>query len=324
MAIDYSNWMRDTLAFLGPQQLRQISMPASHDAGMSISQNCAAFANSCNTRTQTKNILGQLQAGIRYFDIRPVISGGQLYTAHLSDGGIGCNGERMQDVLNAVSSFIARSGDLVILKFSHYYDRDAGRSGFTTSQMQMLIDRVSSALQRFVYSGTTAQGAGDLARITLQTYIGSKGMVLTVYDQLPSNLWNPRTGVYRYADKPAAGDLIVYDVYSSTNNLDTMTANQLGKLDDPSNHGSNSLFLLSWTLTQDAAQATACQFTPNDTQIITMAQSAKRVLQQNMQDQYYAGKITPEMMPNMLYTDACDSSITDTALWLNQQLYGPK
>ena len=325
MAVDYSNWMKNTLPIIGGQPLKNVSMSASHDAGMSSVSNCGIGANACNTQTQTKTILGQLQSGTRYFDIRPVIYKGVMYTGHLDEStGIGCNGESLQSVLNDVSTFIARSGDLVLLKFSHYFDRDhgiTGTSGFTSAQMTTLVNMVSSSLQRYLFSQPTKSGQGDLSGFTMNQYIGQRGVVLTVYDQLPSNLWNSRTGVYAYADKGGAGDLIVYDQYSKTNDLNTMVTDQLAKLENPGNHGIN-LFLLSWTLTLSASQAIACAATPQTTQIVNLAQSAKQVLQQNIQTAYYAKQITSTIMPNLLYTDACDSSITDTAIWLNQQLYG--
>ncbi len=321
--MDYSNWMKNSLPLIGPQALRNVTMPAAHDAGMSSSNNCAVFANTCNTQTQTKTILGQLQAGIRYFDIRPAIYQQQFWTAHLDLGtGIGCNGESFQNVLNDVASFISRSGDLVILKFSHYYDRDAGKAGFTSQQMQQLINAVSNALQRYMFAQPVNQGRGDLCGFTVNQYIASRGVVLAVYDQLPSSLWNPRNGVYAYADVPGGeGDLNVYDHYSNTNDLATMVSDQLNKLENPSNHTGN-LFLLSWTLTLDGAQNTACQVTPSTPAIVNLAQSAKAVLQQNLQDAYNAKKISPTVNANLLYTDAVDTSITDSAIWLNQQFYG--
>jgi len=188
--------------------------------------------------------------------------------------------------------------------------------------MQQLINMVSSNLQRYIFATPTTQGANNLAGFTVNDYIASRGVVLTVYDQLSTALWNPRTGVYAYADVPGgAGDLNVYDHYSNTNDLNTMTTDQLAKLEDPNNHTGN-LFLLSWTLTLDTTQSIACTATPGTTAIINLAQSAKQVLQQNMQDAYYAKKISTTICPNLLYTDACESTITDTALWLNQQFYG--
>lgn len=321
--MDYSNWMQNSLPIIGAQALRNISMPAAHDAGMSSSTNCALLANTCSTQTQTKTILGQLQAGIRYFDIRPAIYEQQLWTAHLDlSSGIGCNGESFQNMLNDVASFIARSGDLVILKFSHYYDRDAGRAGFTSTQMQQLINAVSNSLQRYIFARPVTQGRGELCGFTMNDYIGSGGVVLTVYDELPSTLWNPRTGVYAYADVPGgAGDLEVYDQYANTNNLPTMISDQLNKLENPANHDGN-LFLLSWTLTLDLTQNSACLVTPDTPAIVNQAAPANRVLQQNLQDVYYAKKITPTINANLLYTDACDTTITDSAIWLNQRFYG--
>ncbi|WP_224244333.1 hypothetical protein [Hyalangium gracile] len=53
-----------------------------HDSGMSTLSSGTAFANAGNVITQTTSIFGQLTLGARYFDIRPVISGGQFSTGH--------------------------------------------------------------------------------------------------------------------------------------------------------------------------------------------------------------------------------------------------
>lgn len=77
-------WMSSNLGTLGFRTLRQMCMPGSHDAGMSEVTGSTVFGFTCNTVTQRTDIHGQLMSGSRYFDIRPVISGGDYYTGHYS------------------------------------------------------------------------------------------------------------------------------------------------------------------------------------------------------------------------------------------------
>ena len=78
----YSGWMHDNLHILGDKKISEITIVGSHDSGTEKRNGGTSFSNNCNTKTQTKNILTQLNYGARYFDIRPVISSGKFYTGH--------------------------------------------------------------------------------------------------------------------------------------------------------------------------------------------------------------------------------------------------
>ena len=318
--MDYSNWMSANLSLLGSYSLRQISMPASHDAGMYALSGCTAGANSCNTQTQTNTILQQLQAGIRYFDIRPVIYSKTLYTGHYNLSlGAGCNGAALDDVLTDVLTFMGSSNDLAILKFSHYYDRDEHVAGFSDTQMDTLCAAVTSKLSSVLYNQSVS--SGGLSDVTIDEYIGTSGKILAVFDQLSDTVKSQYTGVYSYADAPVSntqGDLIVYDHYSDTNDLDTMTADQLAKLTDTANH-QNNLFLLSWTLTQSTGQAIGC-VSGLGTSILDLSEKANSVLWSELNGAYQHGSITLTCMPNLLYVDNCATFVTDVAMQLNQYL----
>jgi hypothetical protein len=70
--INLSKWMDELFDELKNKTLAQITMPGSHDAAMSRAANCTTFADATNTQTQSKNIQDQLNAGVRYFDLRPI------------------------------------------------------------------------------------------------------------------------------------------------------------------------------------------------------------------------------------------------------------
>lgn len=316
--MDRTSWMHDRSALLGPQPLRGVVMPASHDAGMSLTQDCV-LAGDCNTQTQTRSILGQLQAGSRYFDVRPVLFQDVLYAGHFdTDRGLGCNGQALSAVLDDVNAYLRGGGrDLVILKFSHYYDRGTG-GGFSDAQMTRLLDQVTSALQPVLYSQPVP--AGGLANVTVGEFLANGGTVLAVFDGLSDTLKARYTGVYSYADKGGTGDLVVYDNYANTNDLGGMVTDQLDKLDDPANHGDN-LFLLSWTLTQSTTQAVGC-VVGAEPSILDLAQEAGAALWPTLVGAYQQGKITSAQLPNLVYVDNLQGTMTDFAVWLNEEILG--
>ncbi|MDO7877689.1 hypothetical protein Q5H93_23335 [Hymenobacter sp. ASUV-10] len=321
---DHSNWMADNLSLLGSRQLQQIVLPASHDAGMYTLESCFPGANSCNTQTQTRTIGEQLVGGSRYFDLRPVLYNSTLYTGHYFALNAGCNGGALSDILSQVKEFMQNSRDLVILKFSHYFNRDSMLAGFGTAQMEQLINLVTSTLGPVLYTG--AVPSGGLATATLNDLMASGGRVLAVFDELDSSL--KESGIYSYLDrsnsalggKTGTADLIVYDVYAQKSELDEMISNQLEKLDNPANHG-GSLFLLSWTLTLSAAQSVVCgSYSSYVTSILSLADQAAEALYPTMQQWLQGGQISTTYIPNLLYIDNSRGYATEVALWLNQQL----
>ena len=325
---DYSRWMEQTLK--PSKSLKEISIPGSHDSGMYISLNCTVGGASCNTQTQTETMLRQLQSGMRYFDLRPAWTTGVLYTGHFSTvkvlGTEGCNGGTLVDIFNDVNTFLSSGPkELVILKLSHYYDRDADVFRFNKSQFLTLINLVTGILGRWLYVNKTGK---RLADIPLSDLIGGSGKVLAVFDGLPGDL--VQDGIYRYSDYTppdpppgktcgdrygtVSGDLSVYDKYAETNDLPTMVKNQFDKLDCPVNHGGD-LFLLSWTLTQSGGDAVGCigGFSPS---IIQLAQKAIAVVQTDLANH----SITSANVPNIVYLDVSPVQATEACIAVNQRL----
>ena len=329
--------------------LNKLVMPGSHDAGMSSSSNGTIGVSVCNTRTQYIEIGGQLEMGCRYFDIRPTMYKGQFMTGHYS-GTNGANGQSLDSVLSQASAFVdGQSNEVVVLKFSHYTDRDAGTACFSQSTMNNLVSSVKSALGNRIFVMSAAQQStyGRVANIPLSEITSNGSKIITIFQFVPnkktesgdsknctceddsgplcvpySNSPDPSSGIYGYADYcpacPPIADFTVYDQYASTNNLGQMISNQWGKLGDVRNHGGD-LFLLSWTLTQSVAQAGTCTFTWADS-IIAIAGTADAKLYSECIQQVSTGLIAMDKLPNILYVDLCNGFATDVAIYLNSQL----
>jgi len=316
---DITNWMHANYNLIKDKNLKQISLPGAHDAAMYMAQNCSTFGTACNTETQNRTMLGMLSAGVRYFDLRPVIdSGNTMYCGHFSNTTVGiqgCDGDLLQNILNNVKEFLqAGAKELIILKFSHYLDRTTSTFGFTQSQMNALINQVKNTLGSYLFVNNTGN---RLAQIPMSSLIANAGTVFAVFDKLPSG--SAQSGIYSYADfnpqnPQFNADLVVYDVYSNTNTLDTMVNDQHTKLDNADNHGGD-MFLLSWTLTLSATQASS-----GSTCIDELATQANNALVPNITAWLGNGGITQTLIPNVIYVDDADGWAAATCMQVNTAL----
>ena len=130
-----ASWMRDNLSILGSKKLKEICITGSHDSGMHVYTSGTAFAHDCNTLTQSKSLQGQLSAGTRYFDIRPVISAGKYYTGHYGyidqlASWQGANGQSIESIVADVNAFVSNHKELVVLNLSHSLNTDVGNSQY--------------------------------------------------------------------------------------------------------------------------------------------------------------------------------------------------
>lgn len=350
---DRANWMANSLPTLGAKPLSQLVIPGSHDAGTYVIRDCSALGGTCNSKTQIGSIYDQLQAGARYFDIRPVFYKrafeighfgnikddklipsivsilGAIFLASISDNQ-GCDGAHLSDVLNDVARFLKTTREVVILKFSHYYNRDADVNQFNNAVMTALTSAVTGAL--FDYFYFRRSGSPRLANTPLNMLIADRkqGIVLPVFDVVGTAQAPSGAGLYSYLDFNPAGnaqtqrtksDLLVYDMFADKNNLKEAVPDQVAKLSTPANHGGD-LFLYSWTLTQGTAQSLTCNDSKtfaND--ILTLARTADMALGENITTLKRNGVINGQTIPNIIYLDAVSGFAGDAAVWLNQRLY---
>ncbi|KAI7915386.1 glucan 1 [Pyricularia oryzae] len=144
-------WMTQLLPVMGGRKLRHISMLGSHNAGISV-RTGGTIGPSDASICQGVDVLGQLQAGARWFDVRPVIgNGGQLLTGHYSGQKapvFGISGQAIDDIVGNVNAFTRDNAELVVLSLTHamqtdekYRDLDDGEWDRVFDAMEKLDNR---------------------------------------------------------------------------------------------------------------------------------------------------------------------------------------
>lgn len=232
-----------------------------------------AFATDENTLCQNTDLLGQLQAGFRYFDVRPVISNGQFVTGHYSEisaSGIGIdlpplpsglpdfiskpydditdgsfqggNGQSISSIIDQVNDFLANNWELVIINLSHTMDTDQEYESLSQDQLDDLFEQFLGLKNRFI----APKDVTDLTTLPLEDLIKDGPAVLIILDNAQAGEdMKPAS----YADKGfyTNDNFPVYNQYANTDNVDDMSKDQLQKMNDEA--PKDGLFLLSWTLT---------------------------------------------------------------------------
>ncbi|KAI0342747.1 PLC-like phosphodiesterase [Trametopsis cervina] len=244
-------WMQNTLPTIGTRTLRQLCIPGSHDSGMSIVTGHTGLAEPSIVLTQTHTIGTQLTLGARYFDIRPVLAAGTFKTGHYADIGVvgwqGADGQLVQDVVGELNAFTSVHKELVVLNLSHDLNTDTGREfrAFTQEEWEQLFELLTGIADLFVVPDVDPSTV-DLSTIPLNTFIGNgRAAVLAIVEPASISLGAYATrGFYTYSQ------FNIYNVYSNTDSIDFMVADQLAKMRLQRPNPEAGLFLLSWTLTQ--------------------------------------------------------------------------
>lgn len=291
LVTDRARWMEQRLLRLKDRTLKDLVLPASHDAGMYL-DGLATLG-----KTQNLNIYFQLADGIRYFDLRPKWSNGKLYITH----GL-ITGPLLQDVLNDIKRFMNEGHrELVIFKFSHY-------DNFSDEVYSTLVKQIAETIGTWLYKSDD----GHLADVTLENYLKKGGVALVVCDGL-FPVKNSQPGIWIYRDwdstNPKEGNLRVFDQYSNTLSYDDMKNDQFKKFESYNGVCRNSnercdLFLLSWTLTP-----------PTDVQ--DASKPANRHLGQAITELTIPN--TNGKIVNLVYVDYVEyARVTDVCLYLNK------
>ena len=313
----FTSWMQNNLPFWGHAPSENCAC-WTHDAGMSTYTSGTAFAKPCNTLTQTLGILEQLSKGSRYFDIRPVISGGQYHAGHYTEIEIygntswqGANGQSIQSIINDINTYTASNQELIILNLSHDLDTELGNSAyapFTQAQWDALLTILEGINNRYRDPNPTTV---DLTQLNLQHFIGNnQAAVIVVVDPSGSGI---SLGAFANQGFYSPGNLNVYNQYSDTNDLETMANDQLVKMKTQRTSQNSPCFLLSWTLTQSDGQAVACGLGVGSCTSILISPHGQSAL---------CGKLWPacasQCYPNILYTDNANTvAFTALALAIN-------
>ncbi|KZN47350.1 hypothetical protein [Pseudoalteromonas luteoviolacea] len=238
-----ASWIQDRLGELGNKTISELALPASHDSGM-YKGGLAVFG-----KTQDLSIKGQLEAGVRYFDLRPKWTGSKFVIYH---GPI--TGPDLSEVLSDIRSYCEQGHkELAILKFSHF-------DGINSDNYPVFRQQVEDAIGSWMVK-TKPEGK-RLAEGTLNEYVNDgTAMMVAIGNDLSIN--QPQQGFWVYKDwdssSVAKADLTVFDEYSDTISFSTMKQDQFKKFEEFTGQCKKDpsvpcdLFLLSWTLTPPTA-----------------------------------------------------------------------
>ena len=309
-----SNWMHQMLGKLGSLTLRQLCLPFSHDAGMSVINGETGFSNSANTQTQTLNIGQQLNAGVRFFDLRPVITSGKFAAGHYSNTGNstliwqGSNGQYLTDIIAQINSFTQSNPEFFIFELSHAYDTDTGEPSyldFTQDQWNNLFHALSGVQNMFNYQDTSA----DLTTLPLSTLIGN-GKAAVIFtlsvDSIDLSQWHGKGFYYGISNK--GSQLNYTGSYSNSDNAGDVQTDQLQKLCNNRPNTSSLPFLIEYTLTLKSAWANISG------SIIDSTQQVQPLLYRNMLDH-----CTTKRYPNLIGMDNISADATSLAIAVNNR-----
>lgn len=248
-SLNPQTWIGDSLSMLGSKTLKEVTLPGTHDSGTyyltetaqqgdapefwdaiytladKLDKNVGAVAIDWS-KTQDRNFYEQMQAGIRYFDLRAGWnqSTSTWVTFHFIQG------SPVIELLQNISQFLNDNPkEIVIVEISHF------RGSPSQSNIQTLKDMVFQTLGSYLYPV-------DLKfSFTIGEMI-SKGLraIVTMeqgFDDV--NIWPPESIYNTYADTPDLAKMVEFN---------NQTTQQYMK------NGCNMcLFKISWTLTANNA-----------------------------------------------------------------------
>ncbi len=330
---DMSLWITETLQKeKGNYTLKDIVIPGSHDAGMSVLYETAgsqkSTINECNTLTQTQSIEKQIKDGVRMFDLRTGLLRDTVFLKHSSSDCIdlavgGGYGERLDPVLLAAKQFlITHPKEFLILGFSHFCPKEMTLENLAT-------DIIKTIGKEQVY----VLGSRKIQDITIKELAGKALIVFEATDFNHEGITNNAM-----VNALSANVLNFRRAYAATNNLNKMIAVQAAFFRSlAAGSAPNDLIRLDWQITQSAEEAAmVCNAFQSDKNspvfdgsllvanllmgaksILAHAKKANSVLPARLDKWIADGTINVKSKPNILYVDAAGNWITKYCIQLN-------
>ena len=334
MTIGHFGWMEQMRDLIGDKPLYEITLPATHDAGMYMFQHPYIIVDSYSgfekvtkscvanfTQTQDQTLYSQLTGGVRYFDLRPAVHEGVHYIIH------SLAGPKVEDVFYDIGKFMSECanqgfGELVIVVLSHFYNYTE------PMDFESLGEYIDSYLGSYLYEVNDPQNA-DLLKTTFNhfTQKGEPKILLLVekgdYDSwekstgsnIPYGIWPYQKMNINSQPDSVTGNMHIIDDYADSHTPDIMINDQINKLTQSGGGNEKRLFLLSWTLTApDSADwwIDRCAYKESPHNLFQLNQEVKNKLRPNLIEYYKHYKV------NFLYTDFYSFDATpDLAILMN-------
>jgi hypothetical protein len=314
--LDAANWMSDLLAAYPDRalSLSDIASPRSHDTGTYLLTTCELGAGACNTQTQHLSMREQLDAGARFFDVRPRKNDDGDYMTYHRTGcnDLGCDGDSMLNVLTQTREFLDAHAELVVLELQHFCN--------TSRDDPDLIALVAETLgDRMLRLPENDQGPPLISR-PLAQLLGDDGggRVLVRWSGLANTAPLRAEGRFAPAALPIAGS------YANAQSLDVMIEDQVAKYAAFDPQAEQALFKLTWTMTMDAEMAITCALDPSAPTLRTMATETHEALPGFLEERLASGDISAARHPHIISVDYLDEAILEQVMKVNSAILGPE
>jgi|GEM_PF-4389781 len=288
--------------------LSDLCVPGSHDTGMSLVRECTFGANSCNTQTQHLDMKGQLEAGMRVFDVRPILFKSRYYTQHATAcDGMGCKGELMEDILSDTRVFLDAYPEVVILLMGHFCNMSGNDEAFLQLLSEKLGDRIyrEKGASRPLYQRSLRED------ILADAEPGTGKVILQFEEGFSNTAENRAKGYFTNDVIPFEGG------WSDKNNYPQLKEDQLLRYQNYVNDG-KKLFQFSWHMTQDAKQAVSCALLDNTNSIESFSVITNNALPGVIDSLISIGAINRARIPNLIWVDYGNEQITDECIKISR------
>ncbi|CAH1392323.1 unnamed protein product [Nezara viridula] len=297
---DWENWMKTGMGWLGKLKLKQICLPGANEAGMSAKTGGTAKQKNCNTLCQSKNILKQLKTGIRYLDLRPVVSGSDYKAGHYQQDPegqwIGGDGQTFESIVKQINDFTKDHNELIIASLSKSHSVSSNKP-FDQGEWDKLFDIVSKTTN--LYEGPE----NTLLNVTLGdlTNKGNKSAVLYIVSAA-----NITLGSYAGKGLFTNKSMHLYDNVINTDKMNFMFVDQALKM---YKNAKDSFFVFSWIVTQQPRQVAEC---PKLRSIKSLAKKTNPHMKDIMHE------VTSEIYPNVITANYVENSqVREIAMAIN-------
>lgn len=311
--------------------LKDIVIPGSHDAGMSVLTATGGqqkgTINECNTLTQTQNIKTQLNEGLRMFDIRIGEFNKELYTKHSSSDCMaeavgGGYGEKFDDVLSGLKQFLnTNKKEFVLLTLSHFCEKEASAQRVADEMISKLGKDMVYVINKPLHQTTLADVAGKVI-LTFEGY------------SRPDKLVDLCT-----IEPNSAAFINFRRTYAATNSLAKLLQSEQAFFTDMADGvKNNDMIRLDWQLTQASDEAALICNDFQDERVSPIINGAilltnmirknksirdlalygNKSLPLKLKEWVANGTINNKNKPNILYVDMAGAWITDYCVELNK------
>ena len=232
-------------------------------------------------------------------------------------------------------------------------DTGAATASIFNPLKKSLIDLLLNSFNNALYQRPNGE-TRRLVEIPIQNMTNSRCTIIAVFDQVDMDALYPihgvsssvqaqnqeiRNKIHTYGDyyvkdqqPPSKNnfDMVVYDRYTNTDLIGVMVSDsapsdaehpgQIYQFNNQSFHTGSDLYLLSWTLTQQASREVITGSPSIETLASIANASLGSFLQGMLQKNQIVSTGTVPMIPNLVYTDFCAEFVTDACNFVNASI----